>query len=414
MNLGVFDPALYENGDPWRAGLPLDLYTQLRNEKPCYWQPLDDEPMFVEGAWVVSRHEDIVRIIRDKERFSSRAGSSVRLFDPTVAERGGQPTMVSMDGAEHQRNRTVTSRLFAPRAVAAYTEHFRAIAGYIVERALDKGEIDFISDLACYMPLDAISDMIGIPPKDREQVLAWTNMIAVPLDAHYTPTREDFEGALNNIWDYGLKLCALRQSEPDESVMSAIAAGRADGRLTDGEVAGYMLQLAAAGNETTRNGIAYGLHALLLRPDQMAILRAQRDDIPAAAVEEMIRWAAPTIHTVRVALEDVELHGQKIRAGDRVALLLASGNFDPAQFNRPEEFDVTRWPNEHVAFGLGTHMCLGLHVARLEMKVMFEELLRRAPSIELNGELELVRDNLIHGVRKMPVRLSRTPARAAA
>jgi cholest-4-en-3-one 26-monooxygenase len=175
-----------------------------------------------------------------------------------------------------------------------------------------------------------------------------------------------------------------------------------------------MLQLAAAGNETTRNGIAYGLHALLLRPDQLALLRAQADDIPVSAIEEIIRWAAPTIHTVRVALEDIELHGQKIRAGDRVALLLASGNFDPAQFDRPEEFDLTRWPNEHLAFGLGTHMCLGLHVARLEMKVMFEELLRRAPYIELNGDLELVRDNLIHGVRKMPIRLSRTPARAAA
>jgi cholest-4-en-3-one 26-monooxygenase len=172
--------------------------------------------------------------------------------------------------------------------------------------------------------------------------------------------------------------------------------------LSDDEVSGYMLALAAAGNETTRNAIAIGLHALLLRPQQMALLRAQ-GGMPESAVEEILRWASPAIHTVRLAKEDFTLHGETIRAGDRVALLLSSANFDPRQFERPEDFNVTRAANDHVAFGTAAHTCLGLHVARLELKILFEELLRRAPQIELAGKVGFIRDNLVHGIRKMPI-----------
>src|SRR5579872_527427 len=287
MGLGVFDPDLFEKGDPWQAGLPLAEFARLRNEAPCCWQSLGDEPAFIDGVWVVSRYGDIVRIIRDTARFSNTAGTSVRRFDPTLPERGGKPTMVSMDGAFHQRNRTVTSRLFSPRAVNAFTENFRAIAVRIIERALDMGRIDFITDLACFMPLDAISEMLGIPEEDSEMVLAWTNMFTVPLDTHYTPTPDVFMAALHNLWVYGLKLSNYRRAHPDDSVMSAIAEGNADGRLSDDDVSGYLLQLAAAGNETTRNAIAFGLHALLLRPEQMALLR-QAGGMPESAVEEII------------------------------------------------------------------------------------------------------------------------------
>jgi len=405
-DLGIFNPDLYAQGDPWTSGLPLDLFAELRDERPCYWQPLEDEPLFVDGVWAVTRYADIVAIIRDTERFSTRAGTSVRRFDPTVAECGGKPTMMSMDGARHRNNRAVTHRMFSLRAVNALENQFRAIARRLVERALDKGRIDFVTDVARSMPLEAVSDLLGIPPEDRGQVLAWTNMITVPLDPHFTPTRHDFQAALDGLWGYGLELSQRRLEDPDDGVMTAIARGRADGRLSDDEVCGYMLQLAAAGNETTRNAIAFGLHALLLRPDQMALLRAGDGTLPDSAVEEILRWSAPTIHTVRLALQDLELHGQTIRAGDRVALVLGSGNFDPAKFAAPEAFDVMRSPNEHIAFGTAAHTCLGLHVARLELKVLFEELLRRCTSIELDGDVEFVRDNLIHGVRKMPLALS--------
>jgi cholest-4-en-3-one 26-monooxygenase len=400
--LGVFDPDLYANGDPWCSGLPLDLFAELRDERPCYWQPLEAEPLFVDGVWVVSRYADVVAVMCDTRRFSNQAGISVRRFDPTRAECGGKPTMMSMDGIRHRNNRTVTHRLFSRRAVNTFAEKFRAIAAMLVERALDRESVDFIGDIACYMPLHAVSELLGIPAEDREQVLAWTNLITVPLDPHFTPSQAEFEQALDGLWRYGLQLSGLRGTEPDESIMSAIARGHASGVLSDDEVSGYMLALAAAGNETTRNAIAIGLHALLLRPQQMALLRAQ-GGMPESAVEEILRWASPAIHTVRLAKEDVTLHGETIRAGDRVALLLSSANFDPRQFEQPEGFDVTRAANDHVAFGTSAHTCLGLHVARLELKILFEELLRRAPQIELAGKIEFIRDNLVHGIRRMPI-----------
>jgi cholest-4-en-3-one 26-monooxygenase len=307
-----------------------------------------------------------------------------------------------MDGIRHRNNRTVTHRLFSRRAVNTFAEKFRTIAAMLVERALDRESVDFIGDIACYMPLHEVSELLGIPAEDREQVLAWTNLITVPLDPHFTPSQAEFEQALNGLWRYGLQLSGLRGTEPDESIMSAIARGHANGVLSDDEVSGYMLALAAAGNETTRNALAIGLHALLLRPEQMTLLRAQ-GGMPESAVEEILRWASPAIHTVRLAKEDVTLHGQTIRAGDRVALLLSSANFDPRQFVQPDEFNVARAANDHVAFGTAAHTCLGLHVARLELKILFEELLRRAPEIELAGKVEFIRDNLVHGIRKMPI-----------
>jgi cholest-4-en-3-one 26-monooxygenase len=405
--LGVLDPELFGRGDPSFSGLPLDLYARLRAETPCYWQPLDDEPLLLDGAWVVSRYADILAIIRDTARFSNEGGSSIRRYDPMVLERGGRPTMLSEDGREHQRIRTITSRMFTPRAVNAFSERYRAIAGRLIDRALERGRIDFISDLACYMPLDVICDMIGIPEDDREQVLAWTNAVTIPLDSKTTPSRKELEDAMQGLWSYGLKMSALRQAEPDDGIMSAIAAAHASGQLSDEEVSGYMFQLAVAGNETTRNGIAFGFHALLTRPDQMALLRAHQGSLPASAVEEVLRWSVPFLYTVRRAREDVELHGQKIRAGDPVALLLASANFDPDQFDRPESFDVMRSPNEHLTLGHGAHLCLGIHVARLEIKILFEELLARAGTIALDGEVELIGDAQLHAIKRLPIALSR-------
>jgi cholest-4-en-3-one 26-monooxygenase len=402
-DLGVLDPRLYETGDPWFGSLPLDQFARL-----------PDEPSFIDGAWIVTRHADVSAILHDPVRFSAKSGTSVRRLDPTVVERGGKPTMVSMDGTEHHRNRTVTSRMFSPKAVKAFEQHFRAIAVRIIERALDMERIDFIYDLARYMPLDAISDMIGIPPEDREQVLAWTDMTSVPLDPHYTPSREEFMAALDGLWAYGVKLADRRQREPDDGIMTAIARGRFDGRLSDDEVSGYMLQLAAAGNETTRNAIALGLHALLQRPEQMALLRGYGGAMPEAAIDEILRWTSPAIHTCRRAAVDVELHGQTIRAGETVAMMLSAANFDPRRFDTPDRLDIARTPNDHLTFGIAEHVCLGMHVARTELKVIFEELLRRVPTIILEGEVAFVRDNLIHGIKKMPMTLSREPSRAAA
>src|ERR1700722_19932810 len=181
-DLGVFDPDLYANGDAWCSGLPLELFAELRDERPCYWQPLEAEPMFVDGVWVVSRYADVVAVICDTPRFSNQGGISVRRFDPTRTECGGKPTMMSMDGIQHRNNRTVTHRHFSRKAVNTFAEKFRSIAAMLVERALDRQSGDFIGNIACYMPLHAVSELLGIPAEDREQGLAWTNLITVPLD----------------------------------------------------------------------------------------------------------------------------------------------------------------------------------------------------------------------------------------
>ena len=403
--LGVLDPDLYARGDPMTGGLPLDLFRTLRDEHPLYWQPLGDEPLFVEGAWIVTRYADAAAILSDTERFTTMGGVSVRQFDPTLLSRGGRPTMMTLDGRDHHRNRTVVSRKFTPAAIRAYEACFRDIAVGILDRALAMEEVDFVGDVATAMPLDAISEMLGVPPEDREQVLGWTNMIGVPIDPHYTPTRDDFTDALNGIWNYGLEITEKRRLDPDAHVMTAVAQAVDAGKASRDEVQGYMLQLAVAGNETTRNAIAFGLQALLLRPDQMAILR-KLSEVPVSAVEEILRWASPTIHTARTAKEDVALHGQLIRAGQPCAVMLAAANTDSAAFDAPERFDVLRAPNKHLAFGIANHICLGLHLARLEIKVLLEELLRRTSKIELTGGVEFVRDNLIHGIKRMPVSLT--------
>jgi cholest-4-en-3-one 26-monooxygenase len=404
--LGVLDPDIYERGDPWTAGLPLDLFTRLRVETPCYWQSLKDNPVFRPGAWVVSRYADIRSILKDTDRFLNCEGTSVRELDPTVSHRGGKPSMVSLDGERHKVNRGVTNRFFTPRAISAFTALYRTLAAEIVDKAVAKGEVDFVTGIASLLPLHVISELLGIPDGDRTRVLAWTNMISVPLDPGTLPSPEEFGEALEGLWSYGRKIADLRRNNPDSGIMAAIAQGRADGRIGDDEVAGYMFNLATAGNETTRNAIAFGLHALLLRPDQMAHLRSSAA-MPDTAIEEMLRWSSPTLHTVRTPTGDVEILGRKIREGDAVALLLSSANFDPAVFRNPEQFDTRRTPNEHLAFGTGIHTCLGNHVARLEIRVLFEELLRKTRSIELAGPVELVRDNFIHGIRKMPIKLLR-------
>jgi cytochrome P450 len=405
-SLGVFDPDIYERGDQMTAGLPLDLFARLRAETPCYWQSLGGNPIFRPGAWVVSRYADIRLILKDTDCFLNGEGTSVREFDPTVKHRGGKPSMVSLDGERHKINRSITNRFFTPRAISVFATLYRKIAAEIIDAALEKGEVDFVTDIACLLPLHVVSELLGIPYEDRNRVLAWTNLITVPLDPSTLPSPEEFQGALDGLWSYGRKIAELRRNNPDSGIMAAIALGHAEGRISDDEVEGYMFNLATAGNETTRNSIAFGLHALLLRPDQMAHLRSS-GSMPDSAIEEMLRWSSPTLHTVRTPTEDVEFLGQKIRQGDAVALLLSSANFDPAIFRNPEQFDTRRTPNEHLAFGTGIHTCLGNHVARLEIRVLFEELLRRTRSIELAGPVELVRDNFIHGIRRMPIKLVR-------
>jgi cholest-4-en-3-one 26-monooxygenase len=262
--------------------------------------------------------------------------------------------------------------------------------------------------VASQLPLYAICDLLGVPDADRAQLLAWTNTLTVPTDPEYAPSLDEFTAAVNGIWQYGMRLANNRRRHPGPDVMSSIVAAVDDDRLSDDEVMGFTLTLAAAGNETTRNVISHGLLALLRHPEQLEWLRGRADAIPTTAVEEILRWSSPVIHSRRTVVRDVELHGVGLSQGDAVAVLYPAANFDPRRFPDPLCFDLQRHPNPHLAFASGPHVCLGAHVARLETRVLLEELLRRTDRIELDGPCEYVRDNALRGVKRLPVVMTRS------
>ena len=261
--------------------------------------------------------------------------------------------------------------------------------------------------VASQLPLYAICDLLGVPAADRAQLLAWTNALTVPTEPEYAPSEEEFTAAVNGIWNYGTLLADMRRRDPGRDVMSTIVAAANEDRLSDDEVMGFMLTLAAAGNETTRHVISHGLLALLHHPDQLGWLRARADAIPATAVEEILRWSSPVIHSRRTVVHDVGIHGVKLVAGDAVVVLYPAANFDPRQFPDPRCFDLQRQPNLHLVFATGPHLCLGAHVARLETRILFEELLQRAGHIELDGRCEYLRDNALRGIKRLPILMTR-------
>jgi len=400
--IDVVSPDVYANGDPAENGLPHAMYDYLREHAPCYRQPIDD-PQMEDEVWVLSRHADIQSALRDPETFCSRRGVTTRVPDFLLPEQGGKPAMIVMDGEDHRRNRRVVSRGFTPPVVRTFERQFRAIARAFVADAVAKGEFDFVPDIAVSMPLNAICDLIGVPAADRQKFLQWANAFTMPADTAFAPSPEDSLAAVASMCAYGVELAEHRRECPADDMMSKIVAAVDEETLSDDEFMGLMLLLSAAGSDTTRNALSHGLHALLRHPDQMAWLRAQADDIPRSATTEILRWSSPIIHTCRVTTRDVELHGELVREGEKVAMLYPSANFDPEAFEDPRRFDLTREDNPHVAFATGSHICLGRHIAQLELKIVFEELLRQTTDIRPAGEIRYIRDSAIRGIHTLPV-----------
>jgi cholest-4-en-3-one 26-monooxygenase len=406
MTIDVLNPDVYGTGDPRLNGLPLEQYRYLREQAPVYLQAIDD-PQLIDEVWVVSRYEDVRMVDRDAETFSSGRGILTRAFDPGLVEHGGKPIMINMDGAEHRHNRRVVSRGFTPVVVREFEAHFRGLAAQIVDRAVAKGTFDFVKEIAVEMPLHAIADLLGVPRGDRDQFLTWINAFSVPTDPAYAASEADLMAAVEGIWNYGLELAEMRRRDPGTNLMSKIVEV-VDDTLSDDELMGFTLLLAGAGADTTRNASSFALDGLLRHPEQMTLLREQAGDISRAATEEMVRWASPVIHFCRTTTRDVELHGQTIPKGDKVAMLFASANHDPDVIEDPERLDLMREPNPHLAFGIGPHVCLGRHVAHLELKILFEELLRRTSDIRPAGELVYTRDSFLRGITSLPITV--TPA----
>ena len=404
-DVNVLDPDLYAAASPEDNGMPLAAYEWLRDHDPVSRQTFSD-PLFVEATWIVSRHEDAVWVLRHPDVFTSARGTTVRRLHPTLPEEGGKPAMITLEGTAHHRNRRIVQRAFTPAVVRTFERHFRSLAAGILDRAVGRREVDFVAEVAAPLPLFAICDLLGVPAEDRSRLLGWTNTFTIPTDPDYAPGMDEVHAAIAAIWDYGLELAARRRAEPGTDLMSMMVAARDSEQLTDDELMGFMLTLTAAGNETTRNTIAHSLLALLQRPEALEWLRDRREGIPASAVEELLRWSSPVIHSRRTATRPIELHGRRIEPGDALVILYPAANFDPRRFGDPLRLDLERNPNPHLTFATGAHLCLGAHVARLEVKILFEELLGRTASIELVGPCTYARDNAIRGVKQLPVRLS--------
>lgn len=395
------DPATFEHEPPW------EHFADLR-EQGVTWQsaPGRRGP----GFWVLTRHADVVAANRDAATFSSgRGGTMMEDRDPQ-GDNSDSLLMLNNDPPHHTRLRRLVNRGFTPKMVASLHHRVREIAVELIDTAIDEQragrEIDFVESLAAELPLQMIAELLGVPRHDRSKLFDWSNRLIGFDDPEFNNTPEDSLAAAAEMWAYANELAQRHRAAPANDIVGALLEGEVDGeRLTEMEYNMFVLLLSVAGNETTRNAISHGALAFMRNPDQWQLLRDRPELIPSA-VEEIIRWATPVMYFRRTATCDTELGGQLIREGEKVTLWYLAANRDERVFDRPHAFDITRDPNEHVAFGGGgPHFCLGASLARLEIAVMFDELVTRAPGLTLAGDPRRLRSNFINGIKQLPVRL---------
>ena len=390
----VLSPAVYVDGPPYAQ------FAWLRANAPAYEHTVTD-PNLIDHCWVISRHDDVRTLSRDPETFSSRDGIHLR----RKATHHFRPNMINMDDPDHQRIRKLVSAGFTPRVLRTFRSHYSELARQVAERALAGGTtFDGIRTLAAELPLLAICEIAGAPPEDRFRIFEWSNVVLSSEDPDYVPTPDAFQNAVMDLIRYAQELAEQKRKEPGDDLISALLGPDGQLPLTDEEYEGLVLLLLGAGNETTRSAIAHGLLAFAEHPDEWAVLRDDPDGVLDTAVEEVIRWASPVNYMARTATRDVELHGQLIRAGDKVALLYSSANRDESVFADPDRFDVRRTPNHHLGFGFGPHFCLGATLARIELRAIFEVLIPRVTRFELAGPVVRARSSFLNAIKELPLR----------
>ena len=390
-------------------------FLTLRRERPISFHEEPEPPPEIpiprgSGFWALVKHADIQHVSRHPELFCSGKGSNIGDLPPPFLEFFG--SMINMDDPKHSRLRRIVSRGFTPRMIARAEQSVERCAAQIVERIRERGECDFVADIANILPLVIICDMMGIPESQREMVIAKSNTILGAGDPEIISDPKQvipaMLGAGADLSNLARDLGKLRREKPTEDLVSALVNAEVDGeRLDDQEVGAFFVLLAVAGNETTRNAMSHGMHALCEFPDQRAIWRADFEGVAESAVEEIIRWSTPVMHFRRTVTRDTELRGQKLREGEKVVMWYTSGNRDEEVFKDPYRFDVLRQANDHVAFGgPGPHYCLGAHLARREVTVMFRELFEKLPDIEVVGWPHRLVSNFINGIKRMDCRFT--------
>ncbi|MEI7593437.1 MAG: cytochrome P450 [Actinomycetes bacterium] len=389
--------------DVWSDRVPLEEFDLLREHDPVHWHPEPDGP----GFWAVTRHADVVAVSRDSETYSSELGCT--FIDTQTDEALAQMrlTILNMDGAKHHRYRRLVSKGFTPRVVAQLEQQIVERAASIIDEISERGECDFVEDIAAQLPLQMICKMIGLPEADWPRMFSLSNKLVAFDDPEFQATPEDGAAAAMEIYAYCDAIANDRRANPQDDLMTALVEAEIDGdRLDDLELNLFFVTLVVAGNETTRNLITHGMLALLDHPDEATLLRSQPEAM-TTAVDEMLRWGSSIHNFRRTATRDTELGGKVIKAGDKVVIYYLAANRDPEVFPNPHTFDVTRTPNDHVAFGGGgAHYCLGANLARSEIRAMIHEIITRLPDLELAGPVRRLRSDFINGIKSMPVRFT--------
>ncbi len=376
------------------AGDPYPAYRELRATSPVCWND-------VTNFWALLKYEDIRFVTSNPAIFSSTKG--ITIPDPHMPSPVQPGSLIFTDPPRHRQMRKLINAGFTRRRVAVLEPKIREIVRGILDGVQPDSVHEFAEEIAAPLPTRMIAELIGAPPDDWEQFRAWSDAATGTADPEI---QLDPLVAMGELFEYFQKLIAARRTEARDDLLSVLAGAEIDGhRLTDEDLLNFAFLLLVAGNETTRNLIALGTLALIAHPDQRRLLIEDPTLIPGA-VEEMLRWNSPVVHMARTATTDVEIRGRLIAEGDTVVMLYGSANRDEDIFGADsEEFKVTRHPNPHIAFGCGEHSCVGAQLARLEASVMFDELLRRFPGLELVGEVDRMRATMVPGVKRMPVRL---------
>ena len=384
-------------------GVPHAWLAHLRRHDPVHWQDEAGGP----GFWAVTRYEDCVTVNRDYERFSSavRGTMPFEMPDEDVAQQGLM--MLNMDPPLHTRYRRLVNKGFTPRMVRDLEANIHRVTDVIIDQVIEKGEADFVTDLSAELPLQVIAELLGVPQDDRHRMFEWSNRMVGNEDPEYQTQAEEALVAAMELYAYAAELFAIKRIDPHADLMSVLTTVEVEGeQLSEMELELFFLLLTVAGNETTRNLMSGAMDTFFQHPDQWQRLRDDRSLLPRA-VEEMLRFVSPVMNFRRMAMRDLTLSGTDIKAGDKVVFFHASANRDEEVFADPDTFDVGRDPNPHIAFGGGgPHFCLGANLAKLEIRVMFEELLDRLPDIQLAGDVQRLRSNFINGIKHMPVTFS--------
>ena len=405
-HLNLYDSATFQRE------IPHDYFSWLREHEPIHWQ----EPMQMQssvealqveqhGYWAVTRHEDVVAVSLDQQRFSSERGTTISADMHPERIPQLRLWMINQDSPRHTKLRKLVNKGFTKRMIAKMEAHIRQLSSEIVDRVARKGECDFVAQIASELPMLVIAELVGCPAEDRVKLFDWSNQMIGFEDPDFA-NETGATDAMTEMFEYAGHLAAKRKSDSRDDLTSVLMNAEVDGeRLDELGFNMFFILLILAGNETTRNAISGGMLAFSQHRDQWQKLR-ENPSLLESATEEILRYVSPVIAMRRTATCDTELAGQKIRENDKVVMFYPSANRDAAVFARPHDFDITRDPNPHLAFGWGPHFCLGASLARAEIRGIFAELLERLPDIEVSGEVRRLRSSTVNSVKSMPVRFT--------